>query len=201
MTPTILFNLVLGGITSVLASIMSITAMWLPGSAVLGGHLFQDSTNNASPSIYVNSGAVMTVGGTSANKAGGGIPLTASGVTTGWLVAHYQVPAVYGSGAVIKDLYFDCNGIGRTVSGSLVVNHPAEDDNITRGTMIFRNVSLSTGSTVDVSNLFSSGSVLTNTKLADAHYVSFISNASGSNILPPTRDCVMRPILREKYGR
>lgn len=173
----------------------------LIGSLYLGGSLFLGNPTNQNPSILVNTGAVMTFGTVSSSPAGGGVLLSSSGVTTGWLVAHYQVPSTYASGAVLRNLFMDCGDIGRTVSGTLVINHPATKDNRTTGTMVHRNISLSTGSTVSIAQLFLSGSTLTNTKIQDNNYVSFVSNQSGSSPLPATRDCVMKPEVREKYGR
>lgn len=203
MTPTILINLVLGGVTSVLASILAVASIWLNGSLVVAGNQFFDTTNNSYPSQYVNSGAVATYAG-AAKLAGGGVRITSSGAWTagvGFLTAYYQSPSQYGSGAVIDDLNFECGNIGTNVSGSLVINQSTTKGSKTVGNMIHRNIVLSTGAIISVDSLFLTGSTLQQTKLGDSKYISFISNGSGSSVLPPTSDCVMKPVIHEKYGR
>lgn len=54
MVPTFLTNLALGVLTSTVATIMGLSA-WLPGSQIIQGNLFFDSTNNANPGLYINS--------------------------------------------------------------------------------------------------------------------------------------------------
>lgn len=171
---------------------------------IVQGNFFFDNTNQPNPSVYIGSGAVTTYGAPSGGPKGGGVRVTASGSSAtdiDYLVASYQIPTFYQSGALIKELFMDCGNIGITVSGSIVLNQPLAKIGTTQGTIVHRNVSLSTGSNLPVHSLFLTGSTLQSTKLGDSSYISFISNGSGQKILPSKSDCVFKPTLREKYGR
>lgn len=193
MIPTVLINLALGAGTAVLTSIMAITALWLNGSSVIGGHLFFDTTNNSYPSEYVNSGAYATRAGVD-RVLGGGVRITASGSDT--LSAYWQVPSVYASGAMLERVSFECNTIGRAVTGSLVIDQPTTRLGPTVGTTVRNFIRLATGSTVTVNT-----GALLNTKITDSYYISFIGAVSGAVALPASTDCVMKPLIHEKYGR
>lgn len=53
MVPTFFTTLAVGTLTTMVASIIALSA-WLPGSQILQGNLFFDTTNNGNPGIYVN---------------------------------------------------------------------------------------------------------------------------------------------------
>lgn len=75
MIPTFFAALATGTITAVTAAIMALSA-WVPGSQILAGNLFFDTTNNATPSIYVNSQEVL-------NLSASGIDFQTNGSQTG----------------------------------------------------------------------------------------------------------------------
>ncbi len=77
MVPTFFTNLALGTITNMVASILALAA-WVPGSGILQGNLFFDTTNNATPGIYVNANQVLALKAGGLNFATNG---TQSGVT------------------------------------------------------------------------------------------------------------------------
>ena len=69
MIPTFFTTLALGTITNMVATIMALAA-WLPGSAILQGNLFFDSTNNLNPGIYVNNVKTLSFTGSSNTPLG-----------------------------------------------------------------------------------------------------------------------------------
>lgn len=60
MIPSFLTRLALGVITIMTGQIMSLTA-WIPGSAMIQGNLFVDTTNNATTSVYSNTLQALTL--------------------------------------------------------------------------------------------------------------------------------------------
>ncbi len=62
MVPTFLTNLALGVLTSMVATIMSSSA-WVPGSQIIQGNQFFDTTNNPNPGVYVNTVKVLAFTG------------------------------------------------------------------------------------------------------------------------------------------
>ncbi len=75
MTFTFLTNLVVGALTSGVSAILAMSGVPV-GSLITGGNLYFDTTNNASPAIYVGTKQVMGV-------SAGGLNFTTNGTASG----------------------------------------------------------------------------------------------------------------------
>lgn len=99
MVPTFFTNLALGTITTMVASIMALSS-WVAGSQILQGNLFFDTTNNATPGIYVGTQQALgvTAGGLNSitNGTQSGVVLKDNGTTA---IASYTV-ACSGTGGL-----------------------------------------------------------------------------------------------------
>lgn len=69
MVPTFITNLALGVLTATVATIMGLSA-WIPGSQIIQGNLFFDTTTNPTPSMYVNSTKVLSFTGSVSAPSG-----------------------------------------------------------------------------------------------------------------------------------
>ncbi len=78
--------------------------MALPGSLGLGGDIFFDTTNNATPAIYVNAQEVMS-------PSASGLGFTTNGTQTGVVLKDATTTA-------FATKYFDCTGTGGNVKVS-----------------------------------------------------------------------------------
>jgi hypothetical protein len=172
-----------------------VKSLLFPGAVISNGDFFFDFTNgNSNPTTYVGSGSVETWAGGN-QVMGGGIRLTASGSRN--LVANWQMPTKFYSGAVLEVARMECNGTPNAVSGSLVINQPSLKQPPSVGTTIRNQVRLFTGSLTTMNT-----GALLNTKLLPNQYVSFITNSSGGAVFSQANtDCVMKLQIHEKYGR
>ncbi|QGH72482.1 MAG: hypothetical protein [Siphoviridae sp. ctpQM7] len=185
-----LTKLFLGGISAALAS----TSLWVVGSLSLQGHLFFDAANSVTtPTIYSETGALMTFVATQ-GLPGGGTRFFSSGSDV--LLAQFQIPTTYSSGALLEQASVECGNISRSMSGSLIVSQFATKQGHSVGTAVRTHVFIGTGSSVTIN----SGQLL-NAKIRDSGYVTFITNSSGGAVLPASYDCVLKARIREKYGR
>jgi len=139
MIPTFFAALATGTITAVTAAIMALSA-WVPGSQILAGNLFFDTTNNATPKIYVNAQEVF-------NLSASGLDFRTNGSQ---------------SGAVIKDngtvafatRIVTCTGTGGNVKVGAGAAAGAKYD-----TCIVKNPLTTTGSIQSISLMVSASPV------------------------------------------
>lgn len=189
MTTYAFLKLGIAGFLSVFTFVMNT----LGAGGIILGHVVHDTSLTDSPSTFVNSGATVTYAGED-DVAGGGKRLTISGSYTR---AEVQVPSFYQSGAYLRQVTFECGRTPVALSGTLAIKQYTKQA-YTAGTVLRRNILVGTGG-VTIAN---TGAVIT-TKIPADYYIAFTGSggkALGTNSLVGT-DCVMKPELREKYGR
>lgn len=78
MVPTFLTTLAVGTITQVVAAIIALST-WIPGSQILQGNLFFDTTNNTTPKVFVDTNQTLTL-------TAGGLGFTTNGTQSGVVI-------------------------------------------------------------------------------------------------------------------
>jgi hypothetical protein len=183
----------LGG--SILKSVLSSNNVPVGSIATVGNIVLltsngANSSVNADPSIVIDSGAVVDYK-SGAGIPGGGVRISASGSTI--LRADVLVPARFQSGATLDGLRVECNSVGLSTSGSIVVNRVGTKLAITTGVSLKNGISVSSGAYT----YLNSGATI-NTKLTKSTYLSFVTNPKTGST---NSDCILRPMFHEKYGR
>ena len=103
MIPTFFAALATGTITAMTAAIMALSA-WVPGSQILTGNLFFDTTTNATPKIFVNSQEAL-------NLSASGLDFKTNGSQSGVVLKDNGTVA-------LATRIVDCTGTGGNVKVS-----------------------------------------------------------------------------------
>ncbi len=185
-----------------------VKALLLPGYAVLNGNLFYDlSAGNTNPSVYVNSGAVVSYP-SQITVPGGGYRFALSGANV--LAVKIPVPSTYSSGAVLTSVSIQCGNVpGGPLSGTAAIITGQNASFLLSSTVLRKNITalFNTGSVTTIlpyAELANSAAVTIGSgatiKIPQNNYLGIIT-ASGAATKLLNADCVAKPVLSEKYGR
>lgn len=188
MIPTFFSTLALGTITTMVATIIGLSA-WVPGSQIFQGNRFYDTTNNPNPSDYLNNVQKLVWTGASLgfprNGTQSGVNLTVGDTApthTGLGVFQFNCTATGGNVKVSNEAKYDTCFTRLPLSSTGVITAVSMEFASTpvalgldcgivtaavngTGTVLLNNVQATTGSTLYVDQAEFSGSLLPPGKL------------------------------------
>lgn len=198
MIPTFFSALAVGTITALTPVIMALTA-WIPGSAILNGNLFFDTTSNSTPAIYLGSSQVMKITQTGTALISQGIsafqswfiPCTNTGGLAKYPTCYARSPFTT-TGALIH-VALECGNTNKqlSASGGFV---KSSDAPVLSSFPTIRTVTVGTGSAFAYNARATSGSYV-QWNPADAIKVQTVTSMPAGGI-----NCGLHIDASDKYG-